>query len=74
MRMHFLLWDCVFSMPLATLQSYSMKGRSDIKGILKQEPVLVNMKEKEPMPAVKELDGAAHPKWFKTLSHVCAKF
>lgn len=50
-----------------------MKGRSDIKGTLKQKPVLVNMKEKEPVPGVEELNSAAHPKWFKTLSHMCAK-
>lgn len=50
-----------------------MKGRSDIKGTLKQEPVLVNTKEKETMPGAEELDGAVHPKWFKTLSQMCAK-
>lgn len=39
-----------------------MKGRSDTKGTLKQEPVVINMKEKEPMPGVEDVDDAAHPK------------
>ena len=50
-----------------------MKGSSDIEGTLKQEPVLVTTKGKDPVPGVEELEGAALLKWVKTLSQMRAK-
>lgn len=60
----------LFSVPLTTSQSWPVKGRAEIEGTPQQEPSLVNPQEKE---GAAELDGAADPIWFKTLSQMYAK-